>query len=262
MSDIERLNEALQRLGDLRRRNRPNQRRIYNLRHTSEARDVNISSRAITASRTRRFSLTIANETKWIQECRIVREVVYARTQKLLRQELSVLQRDQAETPDPGATTDVEPTSFTGHPPQNRESLGSSTSRDTHTKSLDWYFRKAFVDASLRPAQKPSEEMDPCFCSDPYAIETANGECHEAVKIPRCSHIFGRSCIAMWLQEKDTCPIMMALQLSEHWVLKGALTIHVSRSIERRDEYEIWSGPYSAGLHENWDFSAKSHGED
>ncbi|KAF5867666.1 uncharacterized protein Bfra_010635lg [Botrytis fragariae] len=207
MSDIQRLCEALQRLGDLRRRNRPNQRRIYSLRHTSEARDVNISSRAITASGIRRFSLTTSNETKWIRECRIVREVVYARTQTLLRQELSALQRDQAETPEPGAATNDDPTPFTGYPPQNRESLDSDTSQDTHVNSLEWYFRKAFVDASLRPTQKPLEEIDPCFCSGPYAVETANGECHEAVKMPRCSHIFGRSCIAMWLQVKDTCPM-------------------------------------------------------
>ncbi|KAF7936423.1 uncharacterized protein EAE98_002642 [Botrytis deweyae] len=207
MSDIERLNEALQRLDDLRRRNRPNQRRIYNLRHTSEALDANISSRATTGSGTRRFSLTIANETKWVRECRIVREVVYARTQKLLRQELSAIQRDQAETLEPGGTTNDEPTSLTGDSPQNLESLGSDTGQDTHIKSLDWYFRKALVDASLRPTQKPLEEVDPCFCGDPYAIETANGECHEAVKMPRCSHIFGRSCIVIWLQEKDTCPM-------------------------------------------------------
>ncbi|KAF7931459.1 hypothetical protein EAE99_003930 [Botrytis elliptica] len=186
MSDIERLNEALQRLDDLRRRNRPNQRRIYNLRHTSEALDANISSRATTGSGTRRFSLTIANETKWVRECRI---------------------RDQAETLEPGGTTNDEPTSLTGDSRQNLESLGSDTGQDTHIKSLDWYFRKALVDASLRPTQKPLEEVDPCFCGDPYAIETANGECHEAVKMPRCSHIFGRSCIVIWLQEKDTCPM-------------------------------------------------------
>ncbi|TGO21393.1 hypothetical protein BPAE_0222g00060 [Botrytis paeoniae] len=177
MTNIERLSEALQRL----------------------ARDINISSRATTAPGARRSSIATANETKWIREFRIVREVVYARTQTLLRKELSAIQRDlsaseereplssQAETPEPDAATD--------------------TGQDTHFKSLEWYFRKAFVDASLRPTQKPLEEIGPCFCSDPYAIETANGECHEAVKMPRCSHIFGRSCIAMWLQEKDTCPM-------------------------------------------------------
>ncbi|TGO11503.1 hypothetical protein BTUL_0108g00190 [Botrytis tulipae] len=207
MSDIERLTEALQRLGDLRRRNRPNQRRIYHLRHASEARDVNTSSRATTASGARRSSLTPTNEIKLTRECRIVREVVYAKTQKLLQQELSVLWRDQTETPEPGAATNDEPTSVTDDPPQNRESLGSDTSQDTHTKDLDWYFRKALVDASLRPTRKPLEEIDPCFCSDPYAIKTTNGECHEAVKMPRCTHIFGRSCIVEWLQEKDTCPM-------------------------------------------------------
>ncbi|TGO56004.1 hypothetical protein BOTNAR_0232g00120 [Botryotinia narcissicola] len=207
MSDIERLTEALQRLGDLRRRNRPNQRRIYHLRHASEARDVDTSSRATTASGARRSSSTPANETKLTRECRIVLEVVYSKTQKLLRQELSVLRRDQAETPEPRAATNDEPTSVTDNPPQNRESLGSDTSQDTHTKDLDWYFRKALVDASLRPTQKPLEEIDPCFCSDPYAIETANGECNEAVKMTRCTHIFGRFCIVEWLQEKDTCPM-------------------------------------------------------
>ncbi|TGO33903.1 hypothetical protein BHYA_0222g00130 [Botrytis hyacinthi] len=185
MSDIERLTEALQRLGDLRRRNRPNQRRIYSLKHASEARDVNIPLRATTTFGPRRSSLTPANETKLIRECRIVREVVYARTQKLLRQELSALQRDQTETPGPGGATNDELTSLTGDSPQNRESLVSDASQETHTKNLDWYFRKALVDASLRPTQKPLEEIDPCFCSGPYAIETANGECHEAVKMPR-----------------------------------------------------------------------------
>ncbi|THV47915.1 hypothetical protein BGAL_0280g00130 [Botrytis galanthina] len=207
MSDIERLTKALQRLSDLRRRNRPNQRRIYNLRHPSEARDVNTSSLATTASGARRSSLTPANETKLIRECRIVREVVYARTQKLLRQELSVLRQDQTETPEPGEATNGESTSSTSDSPQNRESVVLDTYQETRTKNLDWYFRKALVDSSLRPTQKPLEEIDPCFCSDPYAIETANGECHEAVKMPRCSHIFGRSCIAIWLQEKDTCPM-------------------------------------------------------
>ncbi|KAF7886575.1 uncharacterized protein EAF01_011253 [Botrytis porri] len=207
MSDIERLNEALRRLDDLRRRNRPNHRRIHYLRHTPEARDVNISSRATAAPGARRFSFTSANETKWIRECRIVREVVYAGTQTLLRKELSALQRNQAETLEPGAATNDEATLFTGNSPQHRESFGSDTSQDTHINSLDWYFRKAFVDALLRPTQKLLKEIDPCFCSDPYAIETANGECHEAVKMPRCSHIFGRSCIAVWLQKKDTCPM-------------------------------------------------------
>ncbi|KAF7951861.1 hypothetical protein EAE96_007159 [Botrytis aclada] len=199
MSEIERLNEALQRLDNLRRCNRPKQRRIYNLRHPPEASDVNVSSRATTTSEARSLSLTTANETKLIRECRIVREVVYARTQKLLRQELSILQRDlsvseerqsqssQAETPQPDAAT------YTG--------------QDTHIKSLDWYFRKALVDSSLRRTQKPLEEIDPCFCSEPYAIETANGECHEAVKMPKCAHIFGRCCIVTWLQEKETCPM-------------------------------------------------------
>ncbi|KAI9644524.1 Ubiquitin-protein ligase [Ciborinia camelliae] len=73
-----------------------------------------------------------------------------------------------------------------------------------------WHFRKAAIEELLLPIDKPWEEIHECFCCGPFAMTTATGDCHAPAKIPRCSHVFGRSCIARWLQENDTCPICRA----------------------------------------------------
>ncbi|QSZ30435.1 hypothetical protein DSL72_004958 [Monilinia vaccinii-corymbosi] len=76
-----------------------------------------------------------------------------------------------------------------------------------HPQDISWYLRKAAVEALLLPVDKPAGEIDPCFCSDPYAITTATGDCHAPAMMPTCGHVFGRSCIAAWLQRKNTCPM-------------------------------------------------------
>lgn len=49
------------------------------------------------------------------------------------------------------------------------------------------------------PSTKPG--TNECFCFHRYS-----GYHHEAVKLPKCGHVFGRKCIHEWLLSKGTCP--------------------------------------------------------
>ncbi|TEY27893.1 hypothetical protein BOTCAL_1078g00030 [Botryotinia calthae] len=40
-----------------------------------------------------------------------------------------------------------------------------------------------------------------------YSITTPNIPHHDAVKMKRCGHVFGRGCIVQWMKENNTCPM-------------------------------------------------------
>ncbi|KAF7860798.1 hypothetical protein EAF04_008316 [Stromatinia cepivora] len=78
---------------------------------------------------------------------------------------------------------------------------------ETNARNATSHIRKTAVEDLLLSVDGSWENLDPCFCSDPYALMTAAGECHAPAKMPACGHVFGRACIALWLQEKNTCPM-------------------------------------------------------
>lgn len=55
------------------------------------------------------------------------------------------------------------------------------------------------------------DELDSDSCSICYesysAATSSNGTNHKASRMMTCGHIFGRACIALWLEENDTCTI-------------------------------------------------------
>ncbi|ESZ93973.1 hypothetical protein SBOR_5638 [Sclerotinia borealis F-4128] len=61
----------------------------------------------------------------------------------------------------------------------------------------------------LIPVAAETLDGDACvICRDPYAATTTpSNVIHEASKMPKCGHIFGRDCITCWLKDNDTCPM-------------------------------------------------------
>ncbi|KAJ8061304.1 hypothetical protein OCU04_010367 [Sclerotinia nivalis] len=256
------------RLGDLRRRNRPNQRRNHNhtpSRGTHEAPQVPVVSRIFTSasesspfnpnaecqpihgrrgalqaastvtgqmslqsesvalengqpiahqSHTNELEVTpneIPIDPTSIDQLETSIDQLETRIEQLLQQ-LSALQEDrpptnQDETNAQRATPNNRPTLFPGFPPSpilGRPSLDPIQA--TH-QNTTWQIRKAAVEDLLLSVDESWENIDPCFCGDPYVLMTAAGEGHAPAKMPTCGHVFGRACIALWLQEKNTCPM-------------------------------------------------------
>ncbi|KAF7951860.1 hypothetical protein EAE96_007158 [Botrytis aclada] len=71
--------------------------------------------------------------------------------------------------------------------------------------------KKNATRALLKPVERGTDELSPCFCKEPYADTTAkiDDHSHEPVKMPECPHIFGKCCIVQWLGDNSpsTCPM-------------------------------------------------------
>ncbi|KAF5867665.1 uncharacterized protein Bfra_010635lf [Botrytis fragariae] len=71
--------------------------------------------------------------------------------------------------------------------------------------------KKDAIRAVLKPVERSTDELSPCFCNEPYADSTAkiDNDSHEPVKMPDCPHIFGKCCIVQWLGDNNpsTCPM-------------------------------------------------------
>ncbi|KAF7950651.1 uncharacterized protein EAE97_002203 [Botrytis byssoidea] len=71
--------------------------------------------------------------------------------------------------------------------------------------------KKDAIRALLKPVDRGTDDLSPCFCNEPYAEATAKiyNNSHGPVKMPDCPHIFGKCCIVKWLGENSpsTCPM-------------------------------------------------------
>lgn len=71
--------------------------------------------------------------------------------------------------------------------------------------------KKNVIRALLKPVNRDTDELSPCFCNEPYADTTAkiDNNSHEPVQMPDCPHIFGKYCIVKWLGDNSpsTCPM-------------------------------------------------------
>lgn len=73
-------------------------------------------------------------------------------------------------------------------------------------KSKEYRIRERLI-----PITSGLEELESCFCGNPYADPTSTVEkdTHEAVELPECGHVFGKCCIVQWLNDSRhrSCPI-------------------------------------------------------
>lgn len=85
----------------------------------------------------------------------------------------------------------------------DREARLNEIAYQNHLRDL----RKAAIEKLLLPVDAPFDELTSCFCSDPYATTTSTEGCHAPARMPKCGHVFGHTCIALWLMENNTCPM-------------------------------------------------------
>ena len=68
--------------------------------------------------------------------------------------------------------------------------------------------RVAAIDEMLKRVAIEVLNSDKCnICLDSYVAITASQLSHGKSRMPKCGHAFGRSCIAQWLKENNTCPM-------------------------------------------------------
>ncbi|APA14852.1 predicted protein [Sclerotinia sclerotiorum 1980 UF-70] len=126
------------------------------------------------------------------------------RVEHLLQRALLIMQE---ETNAPRTIPNHRPTLFPDFPLPpvlGRDRLNSILTRYQNTALR---VRKTAIENLLQSVDGAWENIDLCFCGDLYEHVTAAGESHAPAKMPKCGHVFGRPCIALWLKEKDTCPM-------------------------------------------------------
>ncbi|CAD6446482.1 24b6f712-64f1-42b1-8677-9b9c6ba83a3f-CDS [Sclerotinia trifoliorum] len=120
-----------------------------------------------------------------------------------LQQALLVL---QDETNANRATPNNRPTLFPDFPPPILERPRLNAILATYQNKV-CQMRKTAIENLLQSVDGSWENIDPCFCGDSYALVTAAEESHAPARMPKCGHVFGRPCIALWLKEQNTCPL-------------------------------------------------------
>lgn len=216
-SDRSPIEENARPLGDLNRRNRPNQRRVSPLsarQHGSES-PQSVASHESTAPPASNRSAadlteqdapnsshpTIHQEGDATPESQgtIENRQLNSET-RLFREQLAQFQAQVLGIQD--MIIEMNQTALEIH----NQILGESLSTHEPNDSA-WLSRKAAIEQLLVHVDTPWERIDPCFCTDGYSDTTDNGDCHAPAKLPVCGHVFGRSCIANWLQDSNTCPM-------------------------------------------------------
>lgn len=59
---------------------------------------------------------------------------------------------------------------------------------------------------SVKIEDLPEGDRSCVICYSDYGVESPEGVCEAALRLPKCGHIFGDHCIKKWLEESDSCP--------------------------------------------------------
>jgi hypothetical protein len=44
------------------------------------------------------------------------------------------------------------------------------------------------------------------ICYNEFGVENPDGVTEDAIRLPKCKHVFGDKCIKKWFEDSDSCP--------------------------------------------------------